>query len=216
MYEVALSILKQISALGYEAYIVGGYPRDQYRGILNSDIDICTSMPPELIEQYFCVNEGHPKYGSFIIEKENYLFEITTYRKDFYSENRYPVIEFVSTLEEDLQRRDFIMNTLCINCNGEYVDLMDAIKDIDKKQIRMVGNPNIRFKEDPLRIVRALRFASDLEFELDLDLQKAILENKNLLRNLSVSRVQKEIDKVQNQKNWNYWVQLLDLKSYLP
>lgn len=216
MYETALSLLKEINDLGYEAYIVGGYPRDKYLGVSNSDIDICTSLSSELIEQYFLVKEGHPQYGSYVIEKNSYLFEITTFRKDHYNNNRYPEVEFVSTLQEDLQRRDFIINTLCINVEGDYVDLLGARKDIDDRMIRMIGDPFVRFKEDPLRIIRALRFAADLEFDLEEKLKETIIYHRELLTALSSSKMKKEIDKVKNDKNWNYWVQLLDLKSYLP
>lgn len=216
MYETALSLLKDIHELGYDAYIIGGYPRDQYLGIYNSDIDICTSLSPELIEQYFVVKESHSQYGSYVVERNAYLFEVTTFRKDYYLKDRYPQIEFVSSLQEDLQRRDFVINTLCIDDQGNYVDLLEARKDMDDKIIRMIGDPVIRFKEDPLRIIRALRFAADLEFDLDEKIKEAIISHKELLKALSYSKMQKEIIKVKNIKNWNCWVQLLDLKAYLP
>lgn len=216
MYEVALSLLKKIHQVGYEAYIVGGYPRDLYMGLPSTDIDICTSMLPDMIGENFFIVESHFEYGSFVIEESQFRFEITTYRKDHYINNRYPKIEFVDSLKEDLNRRDFTINTLCINDNGEYIDLLGARKDIDQRQLRMVGNPNIRLKEDPLRIIRALRFASDLDFEIDTSLYESIKQNKELLNTLSLSRMEKEIQKVCNQKKWNEWLQLLDLSSYLP
>lgn len=216
MYEVALSLLKKISQLGYEAYIVGGFPRDYYRGVKNTDIDICTSMSPDVIERNFVIVENHSSYGSFVIEKDNYQFEITTYRKDIYLEHRYPKVEFVSTLKEDLQRRDFVMNTLCIDQNGLYVDLLGAKGDIDEKIIHSVGNPEEKLKEDPLRIVRAIRFAADLDFCIETAFMECIKQYGYLLHQLSQSRIQKEINKVRNQKKWDYWVELLDLKSYLP
>lgn len=216
MYEAALSLLKKIHQLGYEAYIVGGYPRDLYMGIPSTDIDICTSMLPDMIRKNFSIVESHFEYGSFVIEESQFRFEITTYRKDYYINNRYPKIEFVDSLKEDLNRRDFIINTLCINDNGEYIDLLGARKDIDQGKLCMVGDPNIRLKEDPLRIIRALRFASDLDFEMDTSLYESIKQNKELLNTLSLSRMEKEIQKVRNQKKWNEWIQLLDLSSYLP
>ena len=216
MYEVALSLLKKINQLGCEAYIVGGYPRDRYMGFHSADIDICTSMLPDMIEQTFSVIKSHSEYGSFVIEENQFRFEVTTYRKDCYINSRYPKIEFVDTLKEDLNRRDFTINTLCINYDGEYIDLLGARKDIDQRQIRMVGDPNIRLKEDPLRIIRALRFASDLNFEIEKTLYESIIQNKALLNTLSLSRMQKETMKVHNQKKWKDWIKLLDLSSYLP
>lgn len=215
MYAAALSILEEIHKLGYEGYIVGGYPRDYYRGLENEDIDICTSMLPNVIEKNFCIIESYSAYGSFVIEKNDYRFELTTYRKDIYLGKRYPQVEFVSTLLEDLKRRDFVMNTLCINRNGCYVDLLGARTDIDDRIIRMVGNPTVKLKEDPLRIIRAIRFAADLDFHIESSLKECIKEYRNLLSQLSSSRIQKEVSKVQNLSKWDYWIELLDLECYL-
>lgn len=216
MYEIALSILKEIEQLGYEAYIVGGYPRNKFLSLESKDIDISTSMPPEKIEQTFLILENHKQYGSFIIEKNDYPFEITTFRKDTYEKKRYPTIQFVKTLKEDLQRRDFVINTLCIDSNGHYIDLIGAKEDIKNKIIRTVGNCNMKLQEDPLRIIRALRFASDLDFQLDLSILYYIKQNKKQLHTLSKKRVQKEIAKIHSFEKWNYWIKLLDLKDYLP
>lgn len=216
MYEMALTILKKIENLGYEAYIVGGYPRDHYLGINSIDIDICTSMLPNQIQQNFSVIENHEIYGNCMIEEQGFLYEITTYRKDTYNQNRYPKVTFVSTLEEDLQRRDFSINTLCINQEGKYVDLLNARKDMDSKIIKMIGNADDRIKEDPLRIIRAIRFSSDLNFDIDSSLCEAIQNNKQLLKTLTKSKIEKEIHKIRNHKKYNYWIQYLDLKPYLP
>lgn len=216
MYEIALLILNQIVELGYEAYIVGGYPRDLYLHIESYDIDICTSMPPEQIINHFSVIENHQAYGSFVIEKGDFYYEITTFRKDIYCDSRYPKIEFVSTLNEDLQRRDFIVNTLCIDQNGNFIDLLGARKDIKNKQIRVVGDPNKKMREDPLRMIRAIRFACHLKFNLDPLLLQTIYENRVLLKQLSSLKVNAEIEKIVDKNNWNEWVVLLDLKRYLP
>lgn len=216
MYEVACSILRKINQLGYEAYIVGGYPRNRYMEIDSEDIDICTSMPIDAIVQTFVIQESYPQYGSFLIKENQFFYELTIYRKDYYGKNRYPSIVFVNTLKEDLQRRDFVMNTLCIDADGQYIDLLGAKDDIDKKIIRMVGNPDQRLQEDPLRIVRAIRFAADFDFELELNLMQSIVRNKSLLKTLSNARIQKELSKVHNMVKWNDWVEHLDLESYLP
>ena len=195
MYIEALNILNKISSLGYEAYIVGGYPRDKYLGITSYDIDICTNAPFEILEKYFDIIKENKQFKSIII-KTNYEFEITNFRKDYYENSRYPKVEMVKTLREDLNRRDFTINTLCIDKDGNYVDLLNSKKDLDNKIVKMIDNPDRRIKEDPLRILRALRFNLNLKFNLDQDLEKAILDNKDLIKKLSTSLIEKEITKM--------------------
>lgn len=194
MYQEALNILKKINDLGYDGYIIGGYPRDKYLSIENYDIDICTNMLPEEIIKNFNVTKNNG-YGSLII---NNSFEITTYRKDKYNDSRFPFIEYVETLKEDLQRRDFTINTLCIDLNGNYIDLMNARKDLDNKIIKTIKNADESFKEDPLRIIRAIRFMIDLDFSLSEEVNEAIINNKLLLKKISQGRIKREIDKIKN------------------
>lgn len=194
MYNKTLELLKKINYLGYEAYIVGGYPRDKYLNIENPDIDICTNMLPITIKENFNVTKDNG-YGSLIIDNQ---FEITTYRKDIYIDSRFPKIEFVKFLEEDLKRRDFTINTLCIDFNGNYVDKLNAISDLNNKIIRTINDADISFKEDPLRIIRAIRFKIDLDFNLSNDVMESIKENKNLLKTVSQKRIEKEINKIKN------------------
>lgn len=194
MYQKALDILKIIDNLGYEGYIIGGYPRNKYLNIETYDIDICTNMLPEEIIKNFNVTKNNG-YGSLIIDN---FFEITTYRKDRYNDSRFPEIEYVSKLEEDIIRRDFIINTLCIDLNGNYVDLMNAKKDLDDKIIRTIKKADESFREDPLRIIRALRFMIDLDFSLSDDVKESIIKNKYLLRKISNERIKREIDKIKN------------------
>lgn len=192
MYKEALNILKKIEKLGFEAYIIGGYPRDKYMNIESDDIDICTNIPEKLLEENFNVTKKNG-YASFIIDD---LFEITLYREDIYNKARYPLINLVNTLEQDLMRRDFIINTLCIDSNGEYVDKLGARKEIDNKIINTIKDPDISFNEDPIRIVRAIRFKIDLEFRLSKEIEESIEKNKNLIEKISKNRIQKEIDKI--------------------
>ncbi len=204
MYEIALKLLKEIKKLGYTAYIVGGYPRDKYMEITSEDIDICTNMTPTVMKQNFIITASFEKYGSMRILYDGYSFEITTFRKDgIYKDKRRPeTVEFVQTLEEDLERRDFVINTLCIDENGCYVDLLGARKDIDKKIIRVVGDTKKKLSEDPLRIVRALRFSIDLDFHLTEDIQ-TFIKNNNLLKEVSESKKQEEIKKCKNSVKLN-------------
>lgn len=196
MYELALLLLKKINDLGYVAYIVGGYPRDKYLNIESFDIDICTNMKPDMLKEYFNVTRDNG-YASVIIDNK---FEVTTFRRDTYDNSRYPKIEYVNSLEEDLERRDFIINTLCIDYKGNYIDKLGAIKDIENKIIRTVKNSNDIFKEDPLRIVRALRFKIDLNFKLNSDIINSINEFSYLLDTISKTRLEKEIEKSHNKE----------------
>lgn len=199
MYENALSILKRINNMGYKAYIVGGYPRDRVLNIDSMDIDICTNMRPEEIKREFKIIKDNRRYGSMVIE-DIYQYEITTFRSDLYLDSRYPLITYVDSLILDLHRRDFIINTLCIDYNGEYVDLMDSLSDIKRGIIRTVGPADIKFKEDPLRIIRAIRFSLDLNFKLDSDIIESIKKNISLLDNISNKRMEKEINKFKDKE----------------
>lgn len=214
MYETALQILKEIHDLGYEAYIVGGYPRDLYMNRINSDIDICSNINEELLKDSFEIISNN-QFGSFIIKKKTFNFEITLFRNDKYIDNRYPIITYVKTLEEDLKRRDFIMNTLCINYNGEYVDLLGARKDIEQKIIRMLGNIEQKITEDPLRIIRAIRFSVDLDFKIESNLVHFIQNNGFLIQKLSKKRIEKEIKKVKKQIEFYNLMKQLDLIEYI-
>ena len=128
----------------------------------------------------------------------NYKFEITTFRKEKYLKNRNDVeLEFIDSLEEDLQRRDFTINTLCIDKNGNYLDLMGATSDIDSKIVRLIGDID-RLKDDPLRILRAIRFSTDLNFKLDDNLLEGINKYGNLISYLSENKIKEELSKMSN------------------
>ncbi|MBP3461776.1 MAG: hypothetical protein J6K21_05135 [Bacilli bacterium] len=210
MYEVALSILNNLEENGFKAYIVGGYPRDKYMNRNSSDIDICTSAKVDDIEKIFSnIDKKYSKYGNVIIIENNYKFEVTTFRNDIYLKNRNDIlINYVETLKEDLKRRDFIINTLCIDKDGNYVDLMNARNDIDNKTIRLVRNDE-ELKEDPLRILRAIRFATILNFKLDKELEKGIIKYGYLIDDLSINKKKIEIDKIINSYNKEYGLKLI-------
>lgn len=214
MYQTAINILKKIKKLGYDGYIIGGYPRDIYLGIKNSDIDICSNIKENILKENFNVIKS-TKFGSFIIFENNYNYEITLFRNEIYKDNRYPIINYVDKLEKDIKRRDFTINTLCIDYNENYVDLIDARKDIDNKIIKVVGDINQKIKEDPLRIIRALRFSSDLNFNIEINLKNYIINNKELLNTLTKSRINKEIKKVKNKTNFYNLIKMLDLENYI-
>ena len=212
MNETALKVLKKINSNGYQAYLVGGYPRDLYLGRNSMDFDICTSATPKELKQIFGGSVlPSEEYGSVTLIVNNIRFEITTFRKDIkYLNNRKPIeIEYVDNLIEDLQRRDFTMNTMCIDSNRQLIDLLDGKEDINNKIIRTVGNANMKIYEDSLRILRAIRFATTLNFELDEDLKEAIKRHKDLLKSLSYYRKKEELDKIFSSTNSSYGINLI-------
>lgn len=213
-----IEILKEIEKNGFEAYIVGGFARDKYMNINSNDIDICTNAKPEELKDIFDdIDLTYAKYGNAILKRDNYTFEITTFRKDVSYNNRRPNIEFVETLKEDLNRRDFIINTLCIDSNNNYIDYLNARKDIDDKIIRLVGTKE-KLKEDPLRILRAIRFSTILNFKLDDEIIEGIKEYGYLVETLSYNRKKEELDKIfdsKYKKDGIYLLLNLNLDKYL-
>ena len=212
MLESSLNLLQRISDYGYEAYIVGGFPRDLKLGRKTKDIDICTDATPmEIMNIFPDTDAANSEYGTIIVTFEKTRFEITTFRKEIsYTGNRKPSkIEYIDSLKEDLDRRDFIMNTLCLDKNGREIDLLGANKDINDKIIRMVGDPKIRLKEDALRILRAIRFATILDFEIDNNLKNYIKKYAHLLKKLSYDRKKEELDRIFTSPNKEKGIKLL-------
>lgn len=212
MYEIAIEVLNKIIKQNFKAYIVGGYPRDIYIGRKSVDIDICTNATPKQLKYIF--NEStlnKQEYGSVSLIYKKVRFEITTFRKEIkYENNRFPVkIKYINNLIDDLQRRDFTINTLCIDNEGMMIDLLNAKQDIDNKIIRCVGDANKKIKEDVLRILRAIRFATILNFKIDDKLKKAIRKNKVLLKKLSYFRKKEELEKIFASPNCAYGLKLI-------
>lgn len=212
MLDVALKILKELTDHSYEAYIVGGFVRDQLLGIESNDIDIATNATPKEIKEIF-ENSCLPTeaYGSVTVCKKGIDFEITTFRKEIeYQDNRRPVeVKYVDDLYTDLIRRDFSINSLCMNDKGEIIDLLNGRVDIDNKIIRTIGDAKQKFSEDSLRILRAIRFSTVLGFKLSDDVIDAIKENKYLVKNLSYYRKKSELEKIFISPNRKYGIELL-------
>lgn len=212
MYDVALKVLKELNDNGYKAYIVGGYVRDVLLDIESNDIDITTNATPKQIMELFndsCLpNED---YGSVIIEKKGYRFEITTFRKEIgYNDNRHPTeVKYIDELYPDLLRRDFVINTICMDSNGDIVDYLNGREDLENKVIRTVDDAYKSFSDDALRILRAIRFATILDFKLSDEVVDAIKKTKNLVRNLSNYRKKSELDKIFTSSNRKLGVSLL-------
>ena len=221
MYNATIKVLEKINTSGFEAYVVGGYPRDIYLGRKSSDVDICTNATPKDIKDIF-KNVILPtyEYGSVTVIYNKVRFEITTYRKDLkYINNRIPSkVKYTDDLFEDLRRRDFTINTLCMNSNGEIIDVLGIKEDLDSRIIKTVGDAKNKISEDSLRILRAIRFSTILDFELDKDLKKAIKKYGYLLQKLSYYRKKEELDKIFASVNIEKGLKLikeLELDRYL-
>lgn len=191
---------------GHEAYLVGGSVRDMLMGMEAHDYDITTSATPEEMKHSFSgyqTIETGIKHGTitFLYKKEP--IEVTTYRiEGEYKDNRHPEsVEFTKALDLDLSRRDFTMNALVYNEKEGIKDLFGGQDDINNKIIRAIGNPKTRFEEDALRILRAVRFASQLGFEIEEKTKKAMVECKKLLHNISAERINAELTKFLIGKN---------------
>lgn len=205
-------ILKKIESFGFEAYIVGGYVRDYLLGKTSNDIDICTNATPLQIKEIFPQAKTPEKdFQSVILKLDKYNYEITSYRQDIsYQNNRQPATyKLVKTLEEDLKRRDFTINTLCLDSNGNIIDLFNAQEDLSNKVIKTVRDPFLSCEEDILRVLRAIRFSTVLDFELDVNLMKAIQEKGYLLKNLSYDRKKEELNKIFKSNNILKGIKLL-------
>ena len=208
----ALKLLKEIDAKGFVSYIVSGYVRDYLLGIESSDIDICTNATPKDIKEIFkdkCLPSED--YGSVTVVIKNTSYEITTFRQDIgYSDNRHPnVVKYIDSLDEDLLRRDFTINTICMDKDGYIIDNLGGRKDLESRIIKTVGNSVDKFTEDSLRILRAIRFATILDFNLDEEVKDAIIKTRDLLSNLSYNRKKEELDKIFTSPNFRKGIQLL-------
>ncbi len=206
MPEKADFVINRLSSRGYEAYIVGGAVRDMLMGIEPDDTDITTNALPEETEEIFSdthVIETGIKHGTVTAVVDGTPIEITTFRtEEGYSDGRHPdKVTFTSSIEEDLSRRDFTMNSIAYNPTRGLVDPYSGRQDIENRIIRCVGNPRVRFTEDSLRILRAMRFSSVLGFKIEDETEKAMLECKNLLKNVSEERIYSELCKMLCGKN---------------
>ncbi len=212
MLDDALNLLKKINDNGFSAYIVGGFVRDYILGIKSSDIDICTNAKPmDLIKIFNNAKIPKEDYGAVTIYYKNVRYEITTFRREIkYVNNRKPEeIEYIDSLEEDILRRDFTINALCMDKEKNIIDIVNGSKDIDDSIIRSIGNSDLRFEEDALRILRAIRFATKLNFKIEENTLKSIKKNKHLLKNISYERKKEELDKIFASTNNKFGIKLL-------
>lgn len=210
MEKIIKKVLSTIENNGFEAYIVGGYVRDFLLNKKSCDIDICTNaLPKDLLSLFPNGNIGN--YGTISFKIKNYDFEITTYRKEDDYENRHPKnITYVNNLLTDLNRRDFLLNSICMNNKGQIIDMLNGIDDINSKTINVIGNCNDKFREDPLRMLRAIRLSTLLDFALSKELEESLIENSYLIGTLSKNRIKSEFDKILASENAIKGIELLE------
>jgi poly(A) polymerase len=192
-------IISRLIQAGFEAYFVGGCVRDFVRGVTPGDYDIVTSALPDQVIRLFerTVAVG-AKFGVVVVMAGGHSYEVATFRSDdVYEDGRRPSQVHFSSAKEDVFRRDFTINGLLMDAKtGEILDYVDGRADIEKKIIRTIGDPVRRFNEDYLRMLRAIRFAANLDFDLDGATRQAIAQNVSKIKAISAERVQDELNKI--------------------
>lgn len=199
LFKDALPIIKKLEDHGYPTYFVGGSVRDLLLNREIGDIDIATAASPSVVQSLFKkVLPVGIEHGTVIVVNNSHSYEVTTFRVEgSYSDFRHPdSVKFVSKIEDDLSRRDFTINAMAMDSNGMIIDPYDGQKDLTGKNIRTVGVPFERFQEDPLRIMRALRFSSQLGFTISHDTWHALVKSKHWLKEIAVERLAIEFEKL--------------------
>ena len=197
-----LSLNKLFADNGFSLYMVGGTVRDYLMGLPLDDMDVVTDATPEDIKKFLPdASFVFARFGSVSLKTEKKVkFDITTLREEKgYEDARHPdKIHFVKDLLIDVKRRDFTVNALYMNSKLEVIDYVNGQEDLKNHTLRMVGNPDLRIKEDPLRIIRALRFSIDYKLDIDSELDKAIRNNISLLEKLNIEKIRQDIRKIKN------------------
>ncbi|QEA47780.1 CCA tRNA nucleotidyltransferase [Leuconostoc lactis] len=198
-FEAAKPVLQRLEAAGFEAYFVGGSVRDMLLQKPIHDVDIASAAFPEEVKKQFdkTVDTGI-QHGTVMVLDHGLGYEITTFRTEStYTDFRRPdTVTFVRSLSEDLQRRDFTINALAMTYDGEIVDLFDGLADLSAGVIRAVGEAEVRFTEDALRMMRALRFSAQLGFQIAPDTRAALQRLAPNLAKIAVERIRVEFEKL--------------------
>ena len=197
--EYVKKVVNTLNKNGFEAFVVGGAVRDAMLGQNPDDWDVTTNAPAERTKECFDRHfDTGIKHGTITVLMDKKPVEVTTYRIDGeYKDNRRPeTVAFTTDIREDLKRRDFTINAMAYNDEAGLVDLYGGAEDLKNKIIRCVGDADARFNEDALRIMRAIRFAARLGFEIEEKTFDSIVKNRFLLENISVERIQSELVKM--------------------
>lgn len=215
-----IEVLSIINSNGYEAYIVGGSVRDLILNKKPNDYDITTNARPKEIKKIFkdykTVLVGE-EFGTVLIVFKGEAIEITTYRiESGYKDKRRPEnIEFTLNLQEDLSRRDFTINALAYHPKCGVIDYFGGLDDLKNRKIKTVGNPYNRFNEDGLRLLRCIRFSSQLNFEIEDNTFTAVIENSENIKNVSNDRIRDELFKILLTKKPSHGIRLLNDSNLL-
>ena len=227
-----IAIVQTIEKAGFEAYLVGGCVRDFFLGRTPKDWDITSNAKPEEIQALFPKTVYENVYGTVAVINETTedmtlrTVEVTPYRLESgYSDRRHPdQVKFSTDIKDDLKRRDFTINAIAINLSGEAIkdtiDLFNGFADIKDKIIRTVGNPDERFSEDALRMMRAIRLSVELGFNIENATFNSILKHNELIKDVSIERIRDEFTKIILSPNPKTGIELLNkaglLKHFIP
>ncbi|MEA1870849.1 MAG: CCA tRNA nucleotidyltransferase [Candidatus Bipolaricaulota bacterium] len=232
LYPYARVILARLNAAGYEAVLIGGVVRDGVRSLLDSsftfspqDVDIATSALPDEIRSLFrdrpIVGVGEEFGVLIIVAPDGHEYEVATFRVEEEYDGRWPgKVKLVRDLEEDIRRRDLTINGLAATVDGEVIDLVGGVEDLNSKRIRAIGDPKVRFAEDYLRMLRAVRFACQIHGTIDPETARAIEENAEKIVSISWERVRDELLRILQTDQGAHGLTLLDdyglLRCILP
>lgn len=216
-----LELVKTFEKNNHSLFLVGGTVRDYLLGLPLTDMDVVTDAVPEEIEKFLPeANFVFAKYGSVSYkDSDGVKFDITTLRKEnSYEDSRHPgKIEFVKELYVDVLRRDFTINGLYMDKNLKVIDYVNGQADLENHLLRVIGKPEYRLKEDPLRIIRAIRFAIDFDLNIESELDIAIRDNIDLLKNLNIEKIKQDIKKIKcmNKERIHKYFEKYNIQSYV-
>ncbi|MCZ8512975.1 CCA tRNA nucleotidyltransferase [Paenibacillus filicis] len=197
----ALQIVRELNMHGYAAYLVGGCVRDKQLGRPVKDYDIATSAKPEDVQKLFprTIPTGL-QHGTITVLRNRVPYEVTTFRREgnYEAFRRPSEVEYIDNLQEDLERRDFTMNSMALDAEGKLVDPFGGMNDVRDGLLRCVGDPRERFQEDALRMLRCIRFAAEYGLRIEQGTWTALLEKLPLLRHIAMERVRAELERMMN------------------
>lgn len=210
--QIIVEFLKTISESGFEAYLIGGCVRDYLVKQKINDIDITTNAPISFLKNAFNVIKSNEQFLNVTILYKHTYLEVTCFRKDKYSNSRFPKVSFVPTIEMDIKRRDFTINCIYMNYEQKITYPLTSQKDLRERKIVCVNDCNISFKQDPLRMLRAINYAIKLNFDISSEVLQAMRNNWHLIDKLSNSRLTTQINEIQKNKNYSnnkYYLEFL-------
>ncbi len=207
MNAVIKAVLEKLTQESFSSFVVGGFVRDYVLNQPSFDVDICTSALPTDITRIF--NLSCNQFGGIHFTQGEYEFTITSLRQDVTYKNGFPQdIIFGVSLKDDSLRRDFTINALYLDAEGKITDFHHGLADLKNHTLKMIGDANIRLREDPLRIIRAIRFKVVLNFTWDDALKAAIINHGSLVKNISLSKLKQEWEKIKKYQKENEFIQV--------